>query len=113
MTEHLRAFGASLLCWSTQRVSQRDSFSGLELLGAGCDGFFFFPCAQHLAGLPSPPERGTSGFQVVLAGLEYRAGKHINKSELASAVRCYFGGVLCGLFWFHWVFFFNGIIKNS
>lgn len=104
MTEHLRAFGASLLCWSAQRVSQKDFFGGLELLGPGRDGFFF-SCTQHLAGLPLPPERGTSGFQVVLAGLEYRAGKNTEKSELASAVRSYFG-VFCVVYFGFTVFGF-------
>lgn len=61
-------------------------FSGLELLGAGWDGFSL------------PSERGTSGFQVVPAGLEYRAGKNIQKSGLAFAVRSYWG-VFC-MVWF-------------
>lgn len=60
---------------------------------------------QHLAGLPVPSARGTSGFQVVPAGLEYRAGKNINKSELAFAVRSYCGFcVVC--FWLVVLVFF-------
>lgn len=68
---------------------------------------------QHLAGLPVPSARGTSGFQVVPAGLEYRTGKNINKSELAFAVRSCCGFcVVC--FWLVVLFFFfNGIIKKA
>lgn len=82
------------------------------MLGAGCDGF---SCTQHLAGLPLPSEGGTSGFQVVPAGLEYRAGCLLAKILINHSWLLLLGPTVGCFVWFGLVLlgFFNGIMKKA